>query len=85
MSGYHHPDEDFFRKLDVPLPEAHPHGSDDEIRANMNRLLPNSWKLEGDQLKGMTSMGELVQKIPTDYILTGVDKNGMPTFKKVII
>ena len=71
--------------MDVPLPEAHPHGTDDDIRNNMNRPLPNSWKLEGNQLKGMTDMGELVQTIPTNKILVGVDKKGLPIFRDIVV
>lgn len=84
MTSYHHPDEDLFRKLDVALPTSEGHGTDDEIRANMHQLLPNTWLLEGNQLKGMTEMGELVQTIPTDYILTGTDSAGLPIFKRVV-
>lgn len=86
MSGkYYHPDTDFLRKLDVALPTADEHGTEEEIQANMNQLLPNSWKLEGNQLKGMTSMGELVQTVPSDVILTGTDTKGLPIFKRIVL
>lgn len=82
---YHHPQEDFFRKLNVPLPSATPHFSEDEILSNMKQLKPNTWKLEGNRLIGKTELGTLVQTIPTDVVLTGTDSNGLPVFKKIDI
>lgn len=65
------------------LPSSQPHGSDDDIRQKMVKLLPNSWKLEGNRLSGMTEMGELVQHIPTTHILLGTDEKGLPILKKI--
>lgn len=81
--NYHHPDEDFLRKLQVPLPTTTGHGTEDDIEQNLKRLMPHSWVLEGNQLIGQTDMGKLVQTIPTDVILTGTDSNGLPEFKKI--
>lgn len=85
MSKYYHPDTDFYRKLDVPLPTADAHGTEEEIRKNMKQLLPNEWRLEGNRLIGQTEMGPLVQHIPTDYILEGTDEKGLPKFKRVVL
>lgn len=85
MSNYHHPEEDFLRKLKVPLPTTTSHGNEDDIRENMRRLMPNSWTLSGNRLTGMTEMGPLTQIIPTDYILTGTDENGLPVLTKVVL
>lgn len=85
MSKYYHPETDFLRKLDVPLPTAEEHGTEEEIRANMKQLLPRSWKLAGNTLIGETEVGPLVQTIPTDYILTGTDKAGLPIFKRIVL
>lgn len=82
---YYHPDTDFIRKLGAAPPVAIPHGTDEDIRDKLTPLKPNSWKLEGNKLTGMTEMGLLVQMIPTDYILTGTDEKGLPVFKKVIL
>lgn len=85
MSKYYHPSTDAFRKLDLDPPEATPHGTPEDITENMKQLMPNSWHLEGNKLIGKTEMGNLVQTIPTDYILTGTDSNNLPIFSKVII
>lgn len=86
MPDYHHPDEDYFNKiLDAAPPTVSTHGTDDDIRANMKQLLPSSWRLEGNQLIGMTEMGELRQTIPIDHILIGTDQKGLPIFRQVIL
>lgn len=80
---YFHPQADFWRKYELPEPEAIPHGTPDDISSEMKKLMPTSWRLEGDRLIGKTEMGELVQKIPSDYILTQTDSNGLPVFRKI--
>lgn len=86
MQGkYYHPDTDAIRKLGAAPPVAIPHMTEEEIAKNMKQLKPNQWKLEGNKLVGETEMGKLVQFVPTDYILTGTDENGLPTFRKVIV
>lgn len=83
---YYHPDSDFYRKvLKQAPPDTFPHVTEEEIWANMKRLQPTSWTLEGNILIGMTEQGRLVQRIPTDYILEGTDEQGLPMFKKVVI
>lgn len=82
---YYHPDTDAMRKLDVALPTADSHGTEQEIQENMKQLLPNSWKLEGNRLIGKTELGNLVQTIPTDYILEGTDSEGLPKFRKIVL
>ena len=81
---YFHPDADFWRKYDLPEPAATPHGTPDAIKGEMKQLMPNSWRLEGNKLIGKTEMGNLVQTIPTDYILSGTDNAGLPVFTKVV-
>lgn len=73
----------WFDKNGVERPENIPHVKEDEIERNMKRLLPNTWKLEGNRLSGMTEVGELVQFIDPAYILIGTDSQGLPMFKKV--
>lgn len=86
MSGkYFHPETDFLRKFDLPAPASYVHGTEDDVRAKMTQLKPNSWRLEGNKLIGMTDMGPLVQTIPTDYICKGTDKRGLPILEKVVL
>lgn len=65
------------------LPSSQAHGSDDDIRQKMVKLLPNSWHMSGNQLIGQTEMGRLVQHLPTNYICTGTDEKGLPILKKI--
>lgn len=85
MSNYFHPDTDFIRKLGAALPTVATHTTEEDIKKNMKQLLPNSWRLEGNTLTGETDMGPLVQTIDPAYILIGVDDNGLPMFRKVLV
>ncbi len=75
----------FYRKHGKAPPKHWEHGTEQEIRENMVRLRPGSWRLEGNQLIGQTELGTLVQTVPTDVILTGTDDDGRPIFKKVVL
>lgn len=85
MAEYHHPREDFYRKLDAAPPTVETHGTEEDVRANMQKLLPNSWWLDGNKLHGHTEMGELVQTIPTSHILVGTDDKGLPIFREIVL
>ena len=69
--------------MGVEAPTHSAHMTDEQIQEHSKKLLPRSWKLEGNKLKGQTDMGELVLFIGTDYILTGTDEQGLPILKKV--
>lgn len=84
MGNYYHEDADYYRKvLKLEPPTTSTHGTESEVEGNLKQLMPSSWRLEGNQLIGQTEMGPLVQTIPTSHILTGTDKKGLPTFRKV--
>ena len=75
---------EFYDRHNKQRPSHIQHGvSPDNINEHMRKLQPRSWKLHGNVLTGMTDMGPLVQTIPTDYILTGTDDEGLPVFTKV--
>lgn len=77
-------DDDWYRKHNVEPPGKTAHGiTPDEIQEKLIPLKPHSWRLEGNKLIAKTDMGELINFIPTDYILTGTDENGLPTFRKI--
>lgn len=87
---YYHPDSDYYRKvLNTPAPSAESHEVVDTFENplgdRLSQLLPNSWRLEGNELIGQTELGELRQRISTDYILTGTDEKGLPKFRRVIL
>lgn len=72
-----------FKKMGIEAPTHSAHLTDEQIQEHSKRLLPRSWKLEGNKLKGQTDMGDLVLFISTDYILKGTDDNGMPILEKI--
>lgn len=74
-----------FEELGIPAPTSDPHGTEQDIQKNMTRLMPTSWRQEGNQLIGETSMGRLVQTIPTNKILVGTDDKGLPIFRDIVI
>lgn len=60
------------------------HGvTSENINEHMQELRPSKWRLEGNKLIGETVMGPLVQTIPTNVILKGVDNSGLPIFAEV--
>ena len=76
----------WYDRYNKARPTHIPHGiTAENINEHMKRLQPESWRLEGNQLIGMTEMGPLVQTIPTDYILTGTDDEGLPIFEKIVL
>jgi hypothetical protein len=75
----------FYRKHGVEPPKVFKHGTEEEIRQNMQRLKPHSWRLEGNELKGETDLGTITQQIPTDYICKGTDADGLPILEKIVL
>lgn len=82
-SNYYHPQHDFYAKRNIAPPEAVPHGTEEDLEKRFEKLLPHSWRLEGNKLIGETSQGPLINFIPTDYILVGVDEDGLPILEKI--
>lgn len=74
---------EWYKRRGVEPPETNSHGTEEDIKQNMERLMPNSWRLEGNKLIGETKYGPLCQFIPTNYILINTDKNGLPVFREV--
>ncbi len=85
MSKYYHPDTDYFRKLDVALPTADSHGTEQEIQENLTPLKPYSWHLEGNKLIGLTDTGNFAQTIDPAYICKGMDDKGLPILERVVL
>lgn len=74
-----------FASLGITPAKVTPHGSDKDIRDYLAPEMPTIWRQEGNQLIGESEKGRFVQTIPTNYILTGADEKGLPTFKKVVL
>lgn len=66
-------------------PSAHTtHGvTPDDIRSKLVPLRARSWRLEGNRLIAQTDMGDVINFIDPKYIMTGVDNEGLPTFKRL--
>ncbi len=69
----------------VPPPTTEAHGTAETIRGNLKPLKTRNWRMKGNMLIADTDEGELAQTIPTDYICTGTDENGLPILKKVVL
>jgi hypothetical protein len=72
-----------FEKWGVPPPTSQPHGTPQELKANLEPIRPSKWRMEGNKLIGETEMGVVAQFLPTDLICTGTDSQGLPIFKKI--
>lgn len=76
----------WFERYGLKKPEHVSHGvTPDDIGDRLRQLKPYAWRLEGNKLIGLTDMGNLVQTIPTDYVLEGRSENGLPRFRKIEI
>ena len=74
-----------YEKWGKTPPTSDAHGDEETIRKNMVRLKPRNWKLQGNQLTADTEFGPLVNYIPTDYVLEGVDEDGLPKLRKIVL
>lgn len=74
-----------YQALGVEPPKHFDHGSDADIRANMQRATPIRWFQRGNELVAETELGEVVNFLPTDMQLTGVDKDNLPILTKLDI
>ena len=73
----------WFERHNLTPPSHVPHGNVDDIDKNMRPAKIRSWHLKGNRLIAETDMGKLVNYIDPRYIMTGVDSNNMPIFKRV--
>lgn len=70
-----------FEEWGATPPTSEDHGTIEEIRSNLRPANPTNWRQEGNKLIADTDFGPLVNHIPTDHILTGVDDKGLPVFR----
>lgn len=67
-------------------PPTHiPHGEPDDIEKNLKAPITREWRQEGNTLLCKTDLGEIAQIIPTDMMLVGTDKKGLPILKKMVL
>ena len=74
-----------YEKWGVTPPSTTPHGTDDDIRSNLRKAVPTNWRQEGNKLICDTELGPLVNMIPTDMLLVGVDKKNLPILRKITL
>jgi len=74
----------WFDKHGKPRPAHSEHVREEDIQRNMVKLIPHTWKQEGNRLIGYVDGGtKISQTIPTNYLLIGTDDKGLPIFKKL--
>lgn len=74
-----------FKEWGVPLPKREAHGTPEDIRAQLKPLKPRNWRLQGNKLTADTEMGQLVNYISPNYLMTGLDDEGLPIFRKLVL
>ena len=80
---YYHPEADFLRKYNIPSPETISHGTELDVQDKLKAPDILSWRLEGNRLIAETEMGPIVNLIPSDRIMTGLDDKGLPILAKI--
>lgn len=77
-------EDSWYQRLGFAPPERISHGLNvEDISKVVKSVNPRNWRAEGDRLIADTDNGPLVQRIPTSHIFIGVDKEGLPQFKKL--
>jgi hypothetical protein len=86
---YYHPDKDWYVKHKVAPPEAISHGVEDTLKNPLSEQIPKNrvskWHLSGNKLIAQTELGEVVNIIPPEYVMRGVDKNNLPILEKIVL
>lgn len=76
--------DDWYVKHGITPPTTTPHGvSPDDLSEKLKPLKARSWRLEGNRLIAKTDMGEVVNYIDPGVIMTGVDENNLPVFRRI--
>lgn len=78
-------DFDWYSRQRLAAPERVPHPSEEDIAKNFGNVKVQKWTLMGNELIGETSSGKFMQRIPTGYILEGMDSNGHPKLRKIVL
>ncbi len=78
------PEDNWYLKNNLVPPTRISHDvTDEQLTSRMEKLKPHSWRLEGNRLISKTDRGELVNIINPGYILTGIDKQGLPILVRI--
>jgi hypothetical protein len=76
--------QSWFNRHGVAPPSSIPHGvSLDDVASKLRPLKAKAWKLEGNRLIADTHMGQVINYIDPGVIMTGVDSDNLPIFKRI--
>lgn len=76
-------DAEFYKENNLTPPKHIDHGlAVDDIARRVQSINPRNWRQQGNQLIADSDVGELVNTIPPNYLLVGVENN-LPKFKKL--
>lgn len=78
-------DFEWYERQRLTAPERVPHPSEEEIAKNLIPMKVHKWTMEGNMLIGETPSGKFAQPIPVSYICDGIDDNGNPKLRKIIM
>jgi len=73
----------WFERHNLTPPSHTPHGSADDIADKMRPAKIRSWRMEGNRLIAETDIGRLVNYVDPNVVMTGVDENNRPIFKRI--
>lgn len=83
MNEYKADFHDWYVKHNVTPPTVIQHGIEDDILSKLQPLKAKSWRLEGNRLIAETDLGPVINFLPTDVIMTGIDSNNLPILAKI--
>lgn len=68
-------------------PSLKQHGIEDTFEHPLSEQLmpgnPTNWRLMGNELHYDTTFGPMVHRIPSNYIMKGLDEKGLPNLVKI--
>ena len=76
----------FYDRVGIERPKHDKHGEDSwehPISEKLEKFNCKNWRQVGNKLICDTQYGPLTQFMPTNILLTGIDKKGNPLFKKL--
>lgn len=77
--------EEFYKVIGKPGPSKETHGTEEAVLENLKPVKLTNWRLEGNMLKADSNLGPYAYRIPSDYYMSGVDSEGLPILKKIVL
>jgi len=74
----------WFEKNNLEPPKHFSHElTPDDIGKKVKSVNPRNWRQEGNRLIADTDYGPLINYLPTNKLLAGTDKDGLPIFRSL--